>query len=117
LNGFYIDHDTGKGAEIMAVNNYNCNPSMFPVEYGICEEAISCPIPIIFILIHLLPIRPPGTIYTNQTLEFRAAQPTVQLVVTASDHGQPARSAVAAVRLQIIDVNNHAPQFTEPVYR
>ena len=57
-----------------------------------------------------------GTIYTNRTVVFNPSQPTIHLVVTAKDHGTPALSTVVPVRVQVIDVNDHAPEFTESHY-
>ena len=58
-----------------------------------------------------------GTIYTNKTMVFNPSQPTVHLVVTAQDHGLRPLSAVMAVKVQTIDINNHAPNFTSSQYR
>ena len=57
-----------------------------------------------------------GVIYTNQTLTFNPRQPVLQLVVKAEDRGQPSLSSVVAVRIQIADVNNNAPKFSQDVY-
>ncbi|XP_071787614.1 protein dachsous-like [Asterias amurensis] len=57
-----------------------------------------------------------GAIRTNQTIEFNLAQPVIQLVVTATDHGNPPLSSVVAVRVQVLDVNNNAPAFTQTIY-
>jgi protocadherin-16/23 len=58
-----------------------------------------------------------GVIYTNQTVQFNPRQRDIHLVVTANDDGNPQRSAVAAVRVQVMDVNNHAPKFLPATYR
>ena len=57
-----------------------------------------------------------GVIYTNQTLAFNPRQPVLQLVVKAEDGGRPAMSSVVAVRIQIADVNNNAPKFSQNIY-
>lgn len=57
-----------------------------------------------------------GVIYTNQTLAFNPRQPVLQLVVKAEDRGRPPLSSVVAVRIQIADVNNNAPNFSQNVY-
>ena len=57
-----------------------------------------------------------GIIYTNQTLTFNPRQPALQLVVKAEDRGRPPMSSVVAVRIQIADVNNNAPNFSHNVY-
>ena len=57
-----------------------------------------------------------GVIYTNQTLAFNPRQPVLQLVVKAEDRGRPPLASVLAVRIQIADVNNNAPKFTQDVY-
>lgn len=58
-----------------------------------------------------------GTIYTNKSLVFDPKQPIVQLLVKATDRGDPPLSSLAAVRIQIADVNNNAPRFVDGVYR
>lgn len=57
-----------------------------------------------------------GMIYTNRTLTFNPRQPVLQLVVKAEDSGRPSLSSVVAVRIQIADVNNNAPKFSQDVY-
>ena len=57
-----------------------------------------------------------GVIYTNQTLAFNPRQPVLQLVVRAEDGGRPPMWSVVAVRIQIADVNNHAPKFSQDMY-
>ncbi|PRD31895.1 UNVERIFIED_CONTAM: ds [Trichonephila clavipes] len=58
-----------------------------------------------------------GTIYTNKSLAFDPRQHTIQLIVTAVDKGQPPMTAVAAVHIQVVDVNNNAPKFSSPSYK
>lgn len=57
-----------------------------------------------------------GTIYTNKSLAFDPRQHTIQLIVTAVDKGQPPLKAVAAVHIQVVDVNNNAPNFANISY-
>ena len=54
-----------------------------------------------------------GTIYTNKTVLYNSNQPDIHLVVTAQDHGTPQLAAVVPVRVQVMDINNHAPVFTD----
>lgn len=56
--------------------------------------------------------RQTGTVYSNQSL-----LGPVQLLVRATDNGQPARSSVVPLRIQRADVNQAAPKFLEAVYR
>lgn len=58
-----------------------------------------------------------GTIYTNKTVTLVAGQPVILLVVTARDSGVPSLSSVVAVRVQVTDVNNNPPTFSQPSYR
>lgn len=39
------------------------------------------------------------------------------LNVTASDHGEPQRSASQVIEIHVEDVNDNAPQFTKPLYK
>ncbi|KAG8176879.1 hypothetical protein JTE90_007488 [Oedothorax gibbosus] len=57
-----------------------------------------------------------GTIYTNKSLAFDPRQHTIQLIVTAVDKGLPPLTAVAAVHIQVVDVNNNAPNFSNLSY-
>ncbi|XP_035681485.1 protein dachsous-like [Branchiostoma floridae] len=57
-----------------------------------------------------------GTIFTNKTIEINRMQSTIQLVIEARDHGVPSLASVVAVRIQVNDINNHAPQFTAGQY-
>jgi len=54
----------------------------------------------------------------TRELVFNANQPTVHLVVTATDHGSPVRQSTAiTVQITVQDVNDHAPVFTLAYYR
>ncbi|CAL4103549.1 unnamed protein product [Meganyctiphanes norvegica] len=57
-----------------------------------------------------------GVIYTNSSIHYNPRQPVVQLVVAARDSGRPSLSAVAAIKIQITDVNDNAPKFSKEVY-
>ncbi|XP_076056754.1 dachsous cadherin-related 1 [Oratosquilla oratoria] len=57
-----------------------------------------------------------GVIYTNTSVNYSPRQPVIQLVVTARDSGSPSLAAVAAVRIQVTDVNNNAPKFSKEIY-
>ncbi|KAF0309990.1 Protein dachsous [Amphibalanus amphitrite] len=58
-----------------------------------------------------------GVLLTNSTVRFEPGRPDRQLVVVASDGGRPSRTAAAAVRLRVQDINNHAPEFEKSVYK
>ena len=55
--------------------------------------------------------------YTNKTVKYHSNQPDIHLVVTATDNGTPQLSAMVAIRVQVIDINNNAPVFTEEEYK
>ena len=57
-----------------------------------------------------------GVIYTEVEVVFNPSLPMVHLVVVAKDHGTPQLNAVIAVRIQIVDINNHAPLFEQAGY-
>ncbi|XP_069943885.1 protein dachsous-like [Cherax quadricarinatus] len=57
-----------------------------------------------------------GVIYTNSSVHYNPRHPVIQLVVTARDGGRPSLAAVAAVRIQVTDVNDNAPKFSREVY-
>ena len=58
-----------------------------------------------------------GIIYTNGTLSFQPRNPVIHLVVKATDHGQPSKSAVVPVRVNVHDVNSYPPKFTKQIYK
>ena len=58
-----------------------------------------------------------GVLLTNSTVRFEPGRPDRQLVVVASDGGRPSRTAAAAVRLRVQDINNHAPEFGRSLYK
>nr|XP_021506929.1 protocadherin gamma-A8 isoform X9 [Meriones unguiculatus] len=47
----------------------------------------------------------------------REEEPTHQLVLTASDGGDPRRSSTVLIRVTVLDTNDNAPVFDHPVYR
>ncbi|XP_055285633.1 protocadherin gamma-A6-like isoform X3 [Moschus berezovskii] len=47
----------------------------------------------------------------------REEQAIHRLVLTATDGGDPARSSVAQILVTVLDANDNAPVFTQPVYR
>ncbi|XP_007441203.1 protocadherin-16 [Python bivittatus] len=57
-----------------------------------------------------------GTLFTTQHLVLELGRPTLDLVVEASDKGFPSLSAWVSVQIQILDVNDHGPQFLKPQY-
>lgn len=47
----------------------------------------------------------------------REEQPEVNLTITAVDGGSPPKSGTANIRVVVLDVNDHVPQFSRLVYR
>ncbi|ELK02996.1 protocadherin beta-1 [Pteropus alecto] len=47
----------------------------------------------------------------------REEQPEVNLTITAVDGGSPPKSGTAHIRVEVLDVNDHVPQFSRLVYR
>ncbi|XP_051019955.1 protocadherin gamma-A9-like [Acomys russatus] len=61
-----------------------------------------------------------GTINPELVLEStldREEEPTHLLVLTASDGGDPRRSSTALIQVTVLDTNDNAPVFEQPVYR
>ncbi|CAN0446797.1 unnamed protein product [Rangifer tarandus platyrhynchus] len=47
----------------------------------------------------------------------REEQPEVNMTITAVDGGSPPKSGTAHIRVEVLDVNDHVPQFSRLVYR
>ncbi|EDL10141.1 mCG133388, isoform CRA_x [Mus musculus] len=61
-----------------------------------------------------------GTINPELVLERtldREEEPTHHLVLTAYDGGNPRRSSTALIQVTVLDTNDNAPVFDQPVYR
>ncbi|XP_046766540.1 cHz-cadherin isoform X3 [Gallus gallus] len=58
-----------------------------------------------------------GVISSNQRLNFERANHMYEFVVIAVDKGHPPRTGTASVRIQMANVNDEAPVFSQPVYR
>ncbi|KAL1773688.1 protocadherin gamma-A9 [Sigmodon hispidus] len=61
-----------------------------------------------------------GTINPELVLEHtldREEEPIHHLVLTASDGGDPRRSSTALIQVTVLDTNDNAPVFDQPVYR
>ncbi|XP_072352111.1 protocadherin-23 [Scyliorhinus torazame] len=57
-----------------------------------------------------------GAIFTRKTVHYTTYKSGVQLLVEGKDGGNPALTSITLVEIQIQDVNNNAPQFTQAVY-
>jgi len=57
-----------------------------------------------------------GWISTRRIVTYSTQEPVAQLVVTATDGGEPPLSSVVFVRVTVLDVNNYAPQFSAAQY-
>ncbi|KAJ1216343.1 hypothetical protein NDU88_003946, partial [Pleurodeles waltl] len=57
-----------------------------------------------------------GTVFTEKQMSSNRNSKVIQLLIEAEDHGTPALSAVVSVGIQIQDINNCAPQFTNEHY-
>ncbi|XP_067838374.1 protocadherin-23 [Heptranchias perlo] len=57
-----------------------------------------------------------SAIFTRSTVHCTAYDSVVQLLVEAKDGGNPALRSITSVEIQIQDINNNAPQFTQAIY-
>ena len=58
-----------------------------------------------------------GVVSTAKEIKLTKMQQIVELVVKATDHGDPALSSTAALVIVFVDVNNHHPVFEKDFYR
>ncbi|KAL2779044.1 protocadherin beta-16 precursor, partial [Daubentonia madagascariensis] len=47
----------------------------------------------------------------------REEEPELRLTLTALDGGSPPRSGTAQVRIEVVDTNDNAPEFEQPIYK
>nr|XP_016854427.1 PREDICTED: LOW QUALITY PROTEIN: protocadherin-16 [Anolis carolinensis] len=57
-----------------------------------------------------------GTLFTTQPLRLEPRHSTLDIRVEARDRGQPSLSSWATVQIQVLDLNDHGPQFLKPQY-
>ncbi|XP_015274464.1 PREDICTED: protocadherin-16 [Gekko japonicus] len=57
-----------------------------------------------------------GTLFTTQPLVLEPGHSTLDVRVEAHDRGSPRLSAWTTVQVQVLDVNDHGPQFAKPCY-
>ncbi|KAM9143867.1 protocadherin-23 [Pangshura tecta] len=57
-----------------------------------------------------------GSVFTAKPVPHLGKSSVIQLLIEAKDNGDPALTAVTSVEIQILDVNNYAPQFTMALY-
>lgn len=59
---------------------------------------------------------PLGKVVANRTVDYEEVQ-WLNFTVRASDNGSPRRSAEIPVYLQIVDINDNNPVFSQPSYQ
>uniref|UniRef100_A0ACB8FH05 Uncharacterized protein n=1 Tax=Sphaerodactylus townsendi TaxID=933632 RepID=A0ACB8FH05_9SAUR len=57
-----------------------------------------------------------GTLFTMQPLVLEPGCTTLDIQVQAHDRGSPSLSSWTTVQVQVLDVNDHGPQFSQPHY-
>lgn len=57
-----------------------------------------------------------GSLFLTKPVMYQDKNPIIQLLVEASDHGNPPLTAITSVVVHIQDINNYAPQFTVAAY-
>ncbi|XP_046901910.1 protocadherin-23 [Hypomesus transpacificus] len=57
-----------------------------------------------------------GSVFTNKPMKYVTNGDTIQLLIEASDGGDPVRSTVISMDIQVLDTNDHAPLFTQDAY-
>ncbi|KAM4618313.1 neural-cadherin-like [Polymixia lowei] len=62
-------------------------------------------------------ISPHGTIFPSGRLDYERPNHLYEFVVMAVDSGEEAHSGTATVRVRMANVNDEAPEFSQPVYR
>eukprot|EP00061_Rhincodon_typus_P001587 g15203.t1 len=56
-----------------------------------------------------------GTLFTVKDMDLRLTEP-LDLVIEARDRGSPPLSSFTTVQIQVLDINDHSPAFTQPQY-
>ncbi|XP_023671737.2 neural-cadherin isoform X2 [Paramormyrops kingsleyae] len=62
-------------------------------------------------------ISPHGTIFPARPLDYERPNHLYEFVVMAVDRGEAPRTGTATVRVRVANVNDEAPEFSQPVYR
>ncbi|XP_035376990.1 neural-cadherin [Electrophorus electricus] len=62
-------------------------------------------------------ISPHGTVFPAGPLDYERPNHLYEFVVMAVDKGEVPRTGTATVRLRLANVNDEAPEFSQPVYR
>ncbi|CAL8374879.1 unnamed protein product [Arctogadus glacialis] len=62
-------------------------------------------------------ISPHGTVFPAGPLDYERPNHLYEFVVMAVDHGEEAHSGTATVRVRMANVNDEAPEFSQPAYR
>lgn len=57
-----------------------------------------------------------GTLFTNHKTEFDFENPSIVVIIEASDQGSPSLSSIATVQVQVSDVNDNTPIFHQSEY-
>ncbi|KAG8429055.1 hypothetical protein GDO86_018399 [Hymenochirus boettgeri] len=58
-----------------------------------------------------------GTLFATQVMELDPQAPLVDVLVEARDHGSPSLASLTTVQFLVVDVNDHAPTFSQSQYR
>ncbi|XP_078078835.1 protocadherin-16-like [Mustelus asterias] len=56
-----------------------------------------------------------GTLFTVRGVDFRVSDP-LDVVIEARDRGSPSLSSLTTVQIQVLDINDHSPAFSQRVY-
>ncbi|KAL0968484.1 hypothetical protein UPYG_G00267460 [Umbra pygmaea] len=62
-------------------------------------------------------ISPHGTIFPAARLDYERPNHLYEFVVMAVDNGEEPNSGTATIRLRMANINDHAPEFSQTVYR
>uniref|UniRef100_A0A8C9S0B3 Si:ch211-186j3.6 n=1 Tax=Scleropages formosus TaxID=113540 RepID=A0A8C9S0B3_SCLFO len=90
--------------------------SLLQVSASDCDSGVNAEV-MYYTLSPDFSISPHGTVFPARPLDYERPNHLYEFVVMAVDKGTMPRTGTATVRIRVANVNDEAPEFSQPVYR